>query len=104
MTELLLVLGVLAIVVVFVRLAISLALEGIRLTLAFFTLPVEPPGLVRLRKLLEAALLEQEAAEADARRRYPPPPEIVIVLRTIAESGEQRGRRAGTWSTSPLGH
>ena len=103
MTELLLVIGALAAIVVLVLLAMSLALAALRPAAAYFALPVEPPGLVRLRKLLELLLFEQQAAEADARHRYPPPPEIVTVLRTIAEFGGSPGRHGSTWSTRPIG-
>ena len=99
MTELLLIIGVLAGIV-----ALGLlVLAGIRLATAYFVLPVEPPCLVRLRKLLEPLLLEQEAAEADARRRYPPPPEIATALRAIAGFGGYPGRREGSWATRPIG-
>jgi hypothetical protein len=101
MTELLLVIGVLAATVVLVLLAMSLVLAGIRLVTAYFVLPVEPPGLARLRHLHELLCLEQQAAAADARRHHAPPPEIVTTLRTIA--GRRRGRSGSTWSTRPVG-
>ena len=103
MTELLLVIVTLAIATVLVLLAMSLALWALRLVAAYFVLPVEPPGLVRLRKLLELLLLEHEAVEEDARNRYPPPPEIVSVLRAIAGFGGYPGRHGSLWRTPGLG-
>ena len=97
MTELLLVIVALAIATVVVLLAMSLTLAALRLVAAYFVLPVEPPGLVRLRKLLELLLMEHVAVEEDARHRYPPPPEIVDVLRATAGFGGYPGRRGSLW-------
>ena len=103
MTELLLVIVALAVATVVVLLAMSLTLAALRLVAAYFVLPVEPPGLVRLRKLLELLLTEHEAVEEDARHRYPPPPEIVPVLRAIAGFGGYPGRRGSLWRADGLG-
>jgi len=103
MTELVLVIAALAVASVVVLLAMSLTLAALRHVAAYFVLPVEPSGLVRLRKLLELLLMEHEAAEANVRHRYPPPPEIVSVLRATAEFGGYPGRRGSLWRADGLG-
>ena len=96
MTELLLIIGVLSITVVLVLLAMSLALAGVRLATAYFVLPVEPPCLVRLRKLLEPVLLEARGRRG---RRTSPRPAVARDRHRSASD-----RRVWRVSGPPCGH
>jgi hypothetical protein len=87
MTEALLVAGAVVAVTIVVLFAMSLALSTFRRVAAYFVLPVEPPGLLRLSQLLEREEAEREATDKAAGHNYPPPPDIVRVLRTSAGSG-----------------
>jgi len=90
MTEVLLVTVALAAIVALVLFAMSVALVVMRKAAAYFVLPVEPPPLIRLGKLLEMVSMERLAAEAHAQRRYPPPPEIVGILRAFLHGADAR--------------
>ena len=85
--ETLLLVGIVILIAATGWIVVALATEASLRAAAFFLVPEQPPGLIRIGTIMEQRQTEREAAAAGHPRE--PPPEIVTQLRAAAQSGRR---------------